>query len=182
MGVESTQSGPARLERLPRPVCTLHLVTPPSVDALTGFRAGRLDELDGWLRPPAQVAVLRRQVKRPRYQPAERAWMAAMARLLPRPQWSVFGVTPATALRWHRDLVARRWTYPHARPGRPRTENRICDLVLRLAAENTCGCLKPRFLTVPFGFAEFRGGVGPGVAAGSRRGSLAGLPWRAPRA
>jgi putative transposase len=48
----------------------------------------------------------------------------------------VFFVTPATLLRWHRELIARRWTYPHARSGRPPVATQIRDLVLRLAAEN----------------------------------------------
>jgi hypothetical protein len=87
-----------------------------------------------------QVAVLRRQVHRPDLLPAGRVVLAALSRLLPRPRWSIFFVTPATLLRWHRDLVARRWTYPHARPGRPPVDKQIHDLVLRLAAENpTCG-------------------------------------------
>jgi putative transposase len=59
-----------------------------------------------------------------------------MARLLPRPRWPIFGVTPATLLGWHRDLVARRWTYPRVRPGRPPVCRQVRDLVLRLAAEN----------------------------------------------
>ncbi|MGN9894739.1 helix-turn-helix domain-containing protein [Micromonospora sp. L31] len=59
-----------------------------------------------------------------------------LSRLLPRPRWSAFFVTPATLLRWHRELVARRWTYPHARPGRPPVDKQVRDLVLRLAAEN----------------------------------------------
>ncbi|HEX5994532.1 MAG TPA: helix-turn-helix domain-containing protein [Jiangellales bacterium] len=41
-----------------------------------------------------------------------------------------------TLLWWHRDLVARRWTYPHARPGRPPVDKQVRDPVLRLAAEN----------------------------------------------
>jgi len=83
-----------------------------------------------------EIAVLRRQVQRPRYRPAERAWLSAMARLLPRPRWPIFGMTPATLLRWHRQLVTGKWTYPHGRPGRPPVSQQIRELVLRLAAEN----------------------------------------------
>jgi putative transposase len=59
-----------------------------------------------------QLAVLRRRVPRPRYTPADRMLLAALAKLLPRERWSVFLVTPSTLLRWHRELIARRWTYP----------------------------------------------------------------------
>jgi putative transposase len=82
-----------------------------------------------------QIAVLRRQVARPDLEPADRTILAALSRLLPRPRWSAFFVTPATLLRWHRDLVARRWTYPR-RPGRPSVASEIRALVLRLASEN----------------------------------------------
>jgi putative transposase len=85
--------------------------------------------------PTQQVAVLRRQVARPDLQPADRAVLAALSRLLPRPRWSAFFVTPATLLRWHRNLVARHWTYPR-RPGRPSVASEIQALVIRLAAEN----------------------------------------------
>src|SRR5438046_6258515 len=83
-----------------------------------------------------EVAVLRRRVHRPDLQPADRVVLAALSRLLPRQRWSAFFVTPATLLRWHRQLVARHWIYPHARPGRPPVDREVRDLVLRLAAQN----------------------------------------------
>src|SRR5215468_3149485 len=67
-----------------------------------------------------QVAVLRRQVRRLDLEPGDRAVLAGLSRLLPRARWAAFFVTPATLLRWHRNLIARRWTYPpRRRPGRP---------------------------------------------------------------
>jgi putative transposase len=83
-----------------------------------------------------QVAVLRRQVNRPDLNDGDRVLLAALSRLLPRPSWNAFFVTPATLLRWHRNLVARKWTYPRERPGRPSTRVDIRDAVLRLAREN----------------------------------------------
>jgi putative transposase len=81
-------------------------------------------------------SLLRRQVKRPALQPTDRVMLAALSRLLPRAHWGAFIVTPATLLRWHRDLVARKWTYPRKAPGRPPVRREIRQLVLRLAAEN----------------------------------------------
>ena len=83
-----------------------------------------------------EVAVLRRQVHRPALEPADRAVLAGLARLLPRRRRGRFFVQPATLLRWHRDLVAKRWTYPHGRTGRPAIATGTTALVLRLAKEN----------------------------------------------
>jgi putative transposase len=83
-----------------------------------------------------QVAVLRRQVKRLDLEPSDRAVLSALSRLLPRPRWATFLVTPVTLLRWHRNRIARKWTYPRRRPGRPPVSGKIRALVLRLAKEN----------------------------------------------
>jgi putative transposase len=83
-----------------------------------------------------QVAVLRRQVRRLDLEPVDRMVLAGLSRLLPRVRWAAFFVTPATLLRWHRALVARRWTYPTRRPGRPSVTAELRELVLRLARDN----------------------------------------------
>jgi putative transposase len=83
-----------------------------------------------------ELAVLRRQVSRSALAPADRAFLAAASRLLPRERWQVFFVTSETLLAWHRRLVARRWTYPGRRPGRPNVSRVVRELVLRLAREN----------------------------------------------
>ncbi|MGW6480469.1 integrase core domain-containing protein [Streptomyces sp. NPDC055059] len=84
-------------------------------------------------------AVLRRQIARVRYEPADRVWLAALSRLIPRDRWlQVFAVTPTTLLRWHRQLIARKWTFtPRRRPGRPSTGPIVKQLILRLARENS---------------------------------------------
>jgi putative transposase len=81
-----------------------------------------------------ELQVLRRQVGRPRLRSADRVLLAAFGQLLPRGRRS-FLVQPATLLRWHRDLVRRRWTYASRRPGRPPLVAQTQQLILRLAAE-----------------------------------------------
>jgi putative transposase len=83
-----------------------------------------------------QLMVVRRQVARPRYTPQDRLVLAVLARLLPRQRWPVFLVTPATLLRWHRELVARRWIYPATGRGRQGLDPEVVDLVVRMASEN----------------------------------------------
>src|SRR5829696_354837 len=82
-----------------------------------------------------ELAILRRRTLRPALTWTDRLFLAAASRLLPRARWRSFIVTPATLLRWHRRLVARRWTF--TRPvGRPPLRREIRDVVLRLAREN----------------------------------------------
>jgi putative transposase len=82
-----------------------------------------------------ELSVLRRQAARPQLHPSDRLLLAAASRLLPRSRWGSFLVTPTTLLRWHRRLIARRWTYA-GRTGRPPIGDEIRELVLRLAREN----------------------------------------------
>jgi hypothetical protein len=82
-----------------------------------------------------ELAILRRTTRRPSTTAVDRMFLAAASRLLPRAHWRFFIVTPATLLRWHRRLIAKRWTY--ARPvGRPPMGREMRALVLRLAREN----------------------------------------------
>jgi hypothetical protein len=82
-----------------------------------------------------EVALLRRQVARPKPDWADRAILAALARLLPSALRGSRLVTPGTLLAWHRRLITRKWTYP-GRPGRPGTSADIRNMVLRIAEEN----------------------------------------------
>ena len=83
-----------------------------------------------------EVAALRRTNARPTRTWLDRAMLSALSRLLPAPLRQLRLVSPRTLPRWHAQLVARRWTYPHRRPRRPPTPPPIQALVLRLAREN----------------------------------------------
>ncbi len=83
-----------------------------------------------------ELAVLRRQVARPSCRPVDRVFLAALSRMLPRDRWGSVFVRPETIRRWHRSLLARRWTYPHRQPGRPATDAGVRALIVRLAREN----------------------------------------------
>jgi putative transposase len=102
--------------------------------AMLRFRSSDFKELEILLLRH-ELGILRRRVSRPAISWTDRLLLTAASRLLPRPRWSSFFVTPATLLRWYRRLVAKRWTYP-CRRGRPPIRRDIRALVLRLAQEN----------------------------------------------
>jgi putative transposase len=83
-----------------------------------------------------QLTVLHRQISRPRFEPADRALLAAVSRMLPRSVWSCFLVKPDTLLGWHRRLVADAWTDPQRHTGRPRLDQDMQLLIVRLATDN----------------------------------------------
>jgi putative transposase len=82
-----------------------------------------------------QLAVLRRQVSRPRFEPEDRVILTAFGRVLGRERWPMLLVKPDTILRWHRRLVAGHWTYPH-RAGRRPTTAEVRRTIIRFANEN----------------------------------------------
>jgi putative transposase len=84
-----------------------------------------------------QLAVLRRQIGRPRFTWSDRAFVGALAHMVPRERWASFLVTPETILGWHRALVRRQWTYPDRRSGRPTLPQDNIELIVRLARDNS---------------------------------------------
>src|SRR3989440_3492033 len=83
-----------------------------------------------------ELAILRRDVARPKLGIADRALLAAAAAHLPRPSRTMRLVTPRTLLRWHQAMVRRKWRQPRGRVGRPPLSPDVQQLVLRLAREN----------------------------------------------
>jgi putative transposase len=140
-----------------------------------------------------QLAVLKRQVSRPRLRRRDRLLMAALSRMLPRERWSAFLVRPQTLLRWHRELVRRKWTYRHRSTGRPPIAEDVRDLIVRMGGENPrWGCMRikgelaklgisglgdrdpdgpapPRARTGPTGVGSDMEGVPPGPGQGDHR-------------
>jgi len=84
-----------------------------------------------------ELSILQRQARRPQLAGSDRLLLAALSRVVPRRSWHAFLVTPETLLRWHRRIVARRWTHPRRRPGRPPLDPEVRELILRLARENS---------------------------------------------
>jgi hypothetical protein len=82
-----------------------------------------------------EVAVLRRTNPKPRIGWSDRAVLAALSRMLPKALRTHRIVTPGTLLRWHRRMIARKWSQPRA-PGRPPLAEDIVELIVRLAREN----------------------------------------------
>jgi hypothetical protein len=85
-----------------------------------------------------EVRVLRRRTKRIAWRPGDRLVLTALSRWFPRAGWQAFPVRPETLLRWHRELVRRKWAVFGRRrgPGRPPLPPTCRALVLRLATEN----------------------------------------------
>jgi putative transposase len=138
----------ARSPRYDRPMWSLVYLIIRTLVALF-MRTSRGDRDDG--AKVLEILVLRRQLRvlqrtagRPKLRTVDRVLLAAASRAISRDRWVAFLVTPATLLRWHRQLVRRKWTYRKTgRPGRPPIDAELRALILRLARENPrWGCVR----------------------------------------
>lgn len=91
-----------------------------------------------------ELRVLRRKSGPPKLRVIDRVLLAAASRPVPRARWSCFLVTPATLLRWHRELVRKKWSYGKTeKPGRPPINPEVRERILRIARENPrWGCVR----------------------------------------
>jgi putative transposase len=119
-------------------ISVVYLLVRGLLGCLTVLTRHQMSKDAGLLVLRHENAVLRRQVSRIRYHPADRLWLAALSRLIPRRRWGeIFTVTPATLLTWHGRLVARKWDCTSRRgPRRPSTAAAIRKLVIRIATDN----------------------------------------------
>jgi hypothetical protein len=111
----------------PDPIFTPERASPQGDQGLTRGDAAKDLEI---LVLRHQLTVLRRQVPRPKLEPADRALLAAISRALPKSRWSCFVVRPQTLLRWHRRLVAGAWAYPHRPTRRPALDPDVQQLIV----------------------------------------------------
>jgi hypothetical protein len=131
-----------------------------------------------------QLLVLARQQTRPSFRETDRAFLTALTRILPPRRRHGLIVTPQTLLRWHQELVRRKWAQPGRTPGRPPVERRLCELVSALGArEPALGLPADRGRAAETGrarFAEHRATATPGggtqAGTAARRSELAGVP------
>ncbi len=103
--------------------------------ARLAVRSGRSKDLE-FIVLRHQITVLRRQVDRPTINDDDRTLLGAVAAALPRRLREGWIVTPETLLRWHRRRIARHWTQPHKRPGRPSTDATLVSLIVEMATDN----------------------------------------------
>ncbi len=90
-----------------------------------------------------RLAVRERNAPRPKLHRRDRMFFAALSRILPRDRWEVFSFSPQTLLRWHRELVARKWAYKQKRMGRPPISPELRALIISMAKNSSdWGCYR----------------------------------------